>query len=408
MVNFNSKLGCQKCTTIGSYSKKFKRVYFPDSNAVRRTNDDFRAHKYGEHHKERSLLENLDIDMIFSFPSSDPLHLLDLGIMKRCLIRWVFGEKGYARKWSKCSIERVSRLLENCQTYMPTDIHRAIRNLNYLRKWKGVEFRTVLLYVGMAVFEQVLDANEFNHFMTLCCAVRICSSSVYKNYLPIAEKMFKNYVENYGCLYGKHTIGSNVHLLNHIVEDMKANNIHNLMNISTYPFENCLRLLGLNLKHGHLPLEQVSRRLIEKSHLQSSSLLHTQMFTPQIFNPRIHENSKVFDKVKIAPDVILNSKKCADSWFITKTNQIVRMIYAKVEENEIKIIGSALKLHHAAFTLPIDSTRLNIFASNDEMTDELTIYNLNSILSKIMCLPYKDEKIFIPILHTIDSLSLQN
>lgn len=186
MVNFNSKNGCQKCTTFGCYSKKYKRVYFPDSNAVSRTDAEFRARKYGEHHKERSLLENLDIDMIFSFPSSDPLHLLDLGVMKRCLVRWVFGEKGYTRKWSKCSIERVSRLLENCQKYMPTDIHRAIRNLKYLRKWKGVEFRTVLLYVGMAIFDEVLDANEFNHFMLLCCAVRICSSSLYKNYLPIA------------------------------------------------------------------------------------------------------------------------------------------------------------------------------------------------------------------------------
>lgn len=383
-------------------------MYFPDSNAVSRTDAEFRARKYGEHHKERSLLENLDIDMIFSFPSSDPLHLLDLGVMKRCLVRWVFGEKGYTRKWSKCSIERVSRLLENCQKYMPTDIHRAIRNLNYLRKWKGVEFRTVLLYVGMAIFDEVLDANEFNHFMLLCCAVRICSSSLYKNYLPIAEKMFKNYVQNYGCFYGKHTIGSNVHLLNHIVEDMNANNIQNLMNISTYPFENCLRLLGLNLKHGYLPLEQVSRRIIEKSLLQSGNSFNTQIFTPQLSNPCIHANSRVFGKVQISSDVILNSKKSADSWFLTKTDQIVKMVYAKVEENKIEIIGSAVQVYHSAFTSPIDSARLKIFASNAEMNNELSIYDLDSIVSKIMCLPYKDENIFIPILHTMDSLSLRN
>lgn len=167
MVNFNSKNGCQKCTTIGQYSLQYKRVYFPDSYAKRRTDADFRSQKCVKHHKEVSLLQNLDIDMIYSFPSSDPLHLLDLGVMKRCLLRWVFGEKGYTRKWSKSSTERASRLLESCQKYMPTDMHRAVRNLNYLRKWKGVEFRTVLLYVGMAIFEQVLDEDEFNHFMIL-------------------------------------------------------------------------------------------------------------------------------------------------------------------------------------------------------------------------------------------------
>lgn len=321
---------------MGIYSHRYKRVYFPDSNSIRRTDADFRAQTCANHHKEVSLMQTLDINMITSFPSSDPLHLLDLGIMKRCLLRWVFGEMGYTRKWSKSSTERVSRLLECCQPYMPTDIHRAIRGLDSVRKWKGTEYRTVLLYVGMALFEEVLDEDEFNHFMILSVAVRICSSSMYKNYIPIAEKMFKNYVQNYGRLYGEHTIGSNVHLLNHIVEDMNAHNINNLINISTYPFENCLRLIGLSLKHGYLPLEQISRRIIEKSQLQNSNFIHLEKFTPQVSKPYTYGIWKRFEKVQISCDVILNSKKSADSWFLTKTDQIVKMIYAN-KENQIRI-----------------------------------------------------------------------
>lgn len=80
---------------MGVYSHQYKRVYFPNSNAIRRTDADFRAQTSVNHHKEVSLMQTLDIDMITAFPSSDPLHLLDLGIMKRCLLRWVFGEKGY-------------------------------------------------------------------------------------------------------------------------------------------------------------------------------------------------------------------------------------------------------------------------------------------------------------------------
>lgn len=284
---------------------------------------------------------------------------------------------------------------------MPSDIHRSIRNLNCVKKWKGIEFRTILIYVGMVVLEDVLDTDEFNHFMTLCCAVRICLSGSYKHYLPIAEKMFKNYVHNYGCLYGHHTIGSNVHLLNHIVEDMNRNNIDNLMNLSTYPFENCLRLLGLNLKHGHLPLEQVSRRVIEKFQLKDRNPFHTQIFTPQVSYPCNRENSKVFRKVQITSDLMLNSKKLADSWFLTKTNQIVQMIHAKMENNRIKIVGSVIQQQHAAFTFPIDSTRLKIFASDAKQYDSLQIFDLDSIDSKVMCLPFKNENIFIPILHTI-------
>lgn len=36
-----------------------------------------------EHHEEYTPLQELPIDMIESFPVSDPLHLLELGIMKK-------------------------------------------------------------------------------------------------------------------------------------------------------------------------------------------------------------------------------------------------------------------------------------------------------------------------------------
>lgn len=148
-MNFNSKHGCQKCECVGEYSYQFRKISFPNIEAVRRTNTSFRQRSTKEHHKETSLLERLDIDMIYTFPSSDPLHLLDLGIVKKCMVRWIYGEKGYNGKWSTNKIETVSRLLENCQQYKPSDIHRAIRNLKCLKKWKAVEFRTVLIYISV-------------------------------------------------------------------------------------------------------------------------------------------------------------------------------------------------------------------------------------------------------------------
>lgn len=71
---------------------------FGDLMCPRRTNETFRNRTDVEHHKERSLIEDLNIDMIMSFPTSDSLHLLDLGLMKKCLLRWVFGEKGFKSK----------------------------------------------------------------------------------------------------------------------------------------------------------------------------------------------------------------------------------------------------------------------------------------------------------------------
>lgn len=132
-MNFNHKVGCQKCTAEGEYDSQFRRMSFPDINAIRRSNDSFRDRTQLAHHKpERSLFETLNIDMISSFPTSDSLHLLDLGIMKKCISRWVFGAKGYDRKWSKALVKHVSFMLLIFQQQMPSDIHRSVRSLDTL------------------------------------------------------------------------------------------------------------------------------------------------------------------------------------------------------------------------------------------------------------------------------------
>lgn len=154
-VLFNHKNGCQKCFSIGQFSSEYRRISYPVLNAAKRTDESFRERLQPKHHKENSLIEHLGVDMILDFPTSDPLHLLELGVMRRCMYRWVFGYKGYKSKWSKPLIGLTSRLLISCQPHMPSDFHRAVRRLDSLKHWKGVEYRTILLYLGVVVFKQV-------------------------------------------------------------------------------------------------------------------------------------------------------------------------------------------------------------------------------------------------------------
>lgn len=55
----------------------------PESNDELRTDTQFRDRSQIEHHRELSVLERLPIDMIKDFVTSDSLHLIDLGIVKR-------------------------------------------------------------------------------------------------------------------------------------------------------------------------------------------------------------------------------------------------------------------------------------------------------------------------------------
>lgn len=82
-VNFNHKNGCQKFLVVGEYSRH--RMSFPRYDDVLRTDTMFRNRSQPQHHKTYSLLETLEINMIDDFPTSDTLHLIELGVTKRLL-----------------------------------------------------------------------------------------------------------------------------------------------------------------------------------------------------------------------------------------------------------------------------------------------------------------------------------
>lgn len=74
----------------GVYWQKLHKMSFPriavtenERQKELRTDANFRNRYQPEHHHLKSILEELPIDMIKSFPTSDALHLFDLGIMKR-------------------------------------------------------------------------------------------------------------------------------------------------------------------------------------------------------------------------------------------------------------------------------------------------------------------------------------
>lgn len=280
---FNHRNGCQKCEVDGEYSRAHHRMSFPNIDAPRRTNETFRRKTQPSHHKDTSVLEDLDIDMIKSFPIADPLHLLHQGVTKQCLMRWTGKIKGYTRKWHKVTTESVSRYLLEANNRMPTDIHRSVRGLEDLCNWKGVDFRTFLMYVGMTALRPTIKNasqdrhDEYEHFLLLCCACTVVSCNVYKDYIPLATNMFRVYVQEYIRIYGRHSISSNVHNLIHITDDLIQNNIDTINQISM-KLQNCNR-----------PLEQISRRLIEISQIKTNSLNVEDLNQPigPVFQPHV-------------------------------------------------------------------------------------------------------------------------
>lgn len=176
---FNSYHGCSKCYVIGEYDKLGRHMFYPNAYAMLRTDSSFRSKSDPDHHKGDTPLQELPIDLISDFPIADRLHLIDLGIMKKCLLAWISGSFGFDAKWSARDINKVSEQLEACNNQMPLEIHRAIRTLDSIKFWKALEFRTFLLYVGLVVIKDSVQPIVYEHFLTLFCAVTICTTKFY-------------------------------------------------------------------------------------------------------------------------------------------------------------------------------------------------------------------------------------
>lgn len=393
VVNFNGKDGCLKCTINGEYSHISRTVVFPSLRCPLRTDDQFRKKAYGNHHsgQDTPLLRIPDMDIIQDFIIADSLHLLELGVMKRLLTGWRDGSLGFTGKLSAHQIQQLSAALVSVR--LPKEIHRKMRGMECLAFWKGTEWRSLLLYVGIVVLKDILIETLYNHFLLLFTAVTICSSDHYAHMRPVAQALFEKFIEEFKAIYGEQYITSNIHNLEHIVNDV--NRFGSLNTISAYPFESYLFQIKKNVRQGNNCLEQVVNRMLEQKtvHKHNNPFLHT-------FTPKLVRRNK-FIECEIREGLFLSNTN-KNAWFLTRKLEIVQMTDACVDSNnDIIIHGYPVKKYTNFFEIPIKSSLLYIFLS-DLCMHTIKVYTRNDVLCKFVAIPHQTKNVvFLPLLHTL-------
>lgn len=364
---------------------------FPTLRCPLRNDQLFRQRAYGNHHngQDTPLLRIPALDMIQDFVVADPLHLLELGIMKRLLTGWRDGSLGFTGKLSAYQIQCLSTATVNVS--LPKEIHRRMRAIDCLSYWKGTEWRSFLNYVGVVVLKDILDVTLYNHFLLLFTAVTICSSDMYASMRPIAQALFEKFIEEFKIIYGEQYITSNIHNLEHVVGDV--NRFGSLNTISAYPFESYLFQIKNLLRQGNFCLEQVINRMQEKKVQQTNG-------SNQLFMPKLVKR-KGFIECEVREGLFINNT-FRNAWFLTKNLEIVKMIDIRMNANSnIIIYGCPVKKYTNFFEIPIKSSFLYIFLS-DLCVNNSRPYTISDILCKYVTVPYKNDKIvFLPLLHTL-------
>ncbi|XP_050507514.1 uncharacterized protein LOC126885126 [Diabrotica virgifera virgifera] len=410
VVQFNAYHGCLKCIIRGEYHQIQKRMSYPQTHCQLRTDQDFRMKTDPAHHQKNNdgdclttPLESLPIDMIKDIIIADSLHLIDFGVTKKSLQLWVQGSKYVKIKFFNHQINVISDWLVNSNKYMPKEINRSVRPLNFLSYWKATEFHTFLFYLGPVILKDHLSSEIYRHFLLYFVAVFLCSTSIFKDQLDLAHTIFVDYIEEFVSIYGEHSITSNIHNLCHVVEDVKR--FGPLQNISSYKFENKLGTIKNLLRSGNKPLHQVVKRLIEIENNvkhsfkdESSIIVKDDVLNKSEKPPGINE---CFKKVILKNGTQFSSED-KDSWILTKNNKIIKIISVYLDNGNVKIFGNTIKKLCDFFDYPFSSSHIYIYKAKLQFCEQAECIKESDIKCKIVGIEFHNEIVFLPLIHTFD------
>ncbi|KYN07563.1 hypothetical protein ALC62_01469 [Cyphomyrmex costatus] len=251
---------CTKCTIRGEWHG---RVCFPgvNENIPLRTDSELTNLKYiGEYHQGNCILNEIDNFGLVSCVPLDYMHLVCLGVMRKLISLWL--KHVFPRRIARTFNKRVSELLQNIRSTVPSEFNRRPRSLNDYKQWKATEFRTFLLYLGPVVLKDILDKCMYNNFLTLHVAISILLNKAFCkeiDYLDYAEELLKHFVKTFTKLYGKAYVSHNIHNLLHLVADVRKFGI--LENFSCFRFENYMGTIKKLLRKGDKPLQKFQEGL---------------------------------------------------------------------------------------------------------------------------------------------------
>lgn len=255
---FNSYEGCFRCHEEGVHIDH--RMCFLGIDAPKKTMEDI-LNYYRETGKNDCELLRLDYD-IPNMTILDVLHVIDLGVTKKIM-------KLITATLSPALLAFFSNLLSGLKKYAPREFQRKPRSLEEMAFFKGKEYRALLHYILPVIFENriLISKAHYNHLMSLHVAYRILSDEeMIKDQanLNYARDRLRNFVADFGTLYGEKYVSYNVHVLIHIVDDVERFG-KIVTQLSAYKYKTFMRMVGKLVRSATYPAVQIARRIHEMS-----------------------------------------------------------------------------------------------------------------------------------------------
>ncbi len=143
----------------------------------------------------------------------------------------------------------VNDLIIDCSHCLPrAEFARRARSLNDIGDYKAVEFRQILIYIGIAAF-RCLPPNLYEHFLEMAVPFIIMTSPKFcyeESFLTWAEDLLSLYHDNMQFFQGRKGYRFNLHAATqHLVDD--ARHFGCIDEISCFWAENYWQVIGTSL-----------------------------------------------------------------------------------------------------------------------------------------------------------------
>lgn len=380
-VGHNAFHGCSRCLQVG---RKVENVtVYSAKPAEQRTDDMFKYRSCPQHHLAmfRNVptdLENAGVNMVTQFPI-DPMHLIDLGVTKKIL-------KILIKKMNASDKLYMTRCLLSLVGFIPKEFGRSPRPIEDLDRWKATEFRQFLLYTGIVVLKDVIDDNTYYHFLLIHCAYRLlCCPYSYKNNLKSADVLLLDFVTYFPNVYGEKNLTYNVHNLLHVCECV--NQMGLITSFTAYDFENFMQSIKKCVKKPNKILQQL------RNNFESKSIL--------VKNHEINCDKKKGKLIQLNGTSCYLSCRYPNNICLLKDGGSGNMgTIVKITRFENNVFyGVSIPNPENFYNEPIPSTQLGIALIRSLDSDNEFQLNINDIKCKMMCLPFRNKFVVLPILH---------
>lgn len=381
--NHMSKRPCSKCKISGTHFDT-KYYVFNGINHSSRTDEEYLKRLDKTHYKEgTSPLSQLLIGMVTQVPF-EYMHLVCIGVMKKLLLGWIKGKYSRETKLSSRAITVINERIHSLQEYCPSEFARRPRSLEICSKYKATELRQILLYIGPALFHDLLHESAYKHFLFLHTAIRILASKCpSRQHLRLAECAIQKFVLRTERLYGSTFNSYNVHGLLHLTDDVRC--LGSLDSFSAFPYESNMSIFRRYCRKANQPLQQIFNRIKEKQ-AHGSTKVHNVETYVRVFMPYTKDtNSRRYQKIKF--NNILLSIRNRDNCCILNDGSIC--IITDIFNDDCSYYLSVKKFLQVAnlYDVGISSSDLQVYTCA-ALADEVSHIDVHKVCAKGYRMPY--------------------